>query len=105
MDNNQEKQLSPYQIKRMEDAKALAKQVADSLNTMSYEEAIEHFNKTLSQEHRTLQQCYTNMVFAWIKHVASDEYKVDGRNEASKEACQKLLAFMKENNIEKMPFI
>lgn len=41
------------------------------------------FIEAMSREHRTLQQSFTRLVFMWIEHCATDEYRHDLRNEAT----------------------
>jgi len=49
------------------------------------------FVDRMDNEHRTLQQAFTGVCLAWIQHCASDEYRHDGRNEASHAIAKKLL--------------
>ena len=71
------------------DAKELTNDITNYLNT--YGDKSEEFNNAMSTEHRTLQQNFTRLCLAWIEHCASDEYRTDGRNEASKNTAQALL--------------
>ncbi len=41
--------------------------------------------------HRTLQQNLTRFCVEWLKVCASEDYRYDGRNEASHEVAKKLL--------------
>ena len=41
------------------------------------------FCDSMQREHRTLQQAFTELCYEWLKTCASDDYKYDGRNEAS----------------------
>ena len=71
----------------------LAKVVAGAINSFGFD--YKAFCKQMQTEHRTLQQTYTNLCLAWIKHLAeSDDFCFDGRNEASrrisKEICEKV---------------
>ena len=72
----------------------------------------EDFNKSMSNEHRTSQQSFTRLCLQWIEHVASDNYKTDGRNECSKKTAIAIIDAFKNNPInynanpsETMPFI
>ena len=67
--------------------------LTDYLNSFSNKSP--EFNLFMSSEHRTLQQSFTRLCLGWIEHVASDEYRTDGRNEGSKEICKKLLDLFK----------
>lgn len=74
----------------MNDSKKLANEITNYLNTFG--DKSEAFNEAMSTEHRTLQQNFTRLALAWLEHVASDEYRTDGRNEASKVMCKDLKA-------------
>jgi hypothetical protein len=73
----------------MTDSKKLADEITNYLNTFGGKS--EEFNNAMSTEHRTLQQNFTRLVLGWIEHVASDEYRHDGRNEASHNTCKQLM--------------
>lgn len=45
----------------------------------------------MSTEHRTLQQSFTRLCIEWIKYVASDEYRFDGRNEENHKVCKEIV--------------
>ena len=64
-------------------------QITAYVNSMSLHP--EKFNKAMSNEHRTLQQSFTKLCMQWLEHVASDDYRYDGRNEASHAICEELL--------------
>jgi len=76
-------------IKSKEMAKELVEKITDFVN--SYSLKSEQFNEAMSREHRTLQQSFTRLCLKWLEHVASDEYRTDGRNEASHELCKDLI--------------
>lgn len=68
-----------------------AKICADSVNPMGF--SPEKFAKAMGRQHRTLQQNFTRVCFAWIQHLASLEAnEYDLRNKASVETCRKILA-------------
>lgn len=69
--------------------KRLVVEITDFVNSYSLDQ--DQFNQTMSREHRTLQQSFTRLCLKWIEHVASDEYRTDGRNEASHDICDKLI--------------
>jgi hypothetical protein len=71
------------------EAKEITSAITNYLNSFSNKS--EAFNQAMSNEHRTLQQTFTKLCLAWIEHVASEEYRVDGRNEASKNTCKDIL--------------
>ena len=45
----------------------------------------------LTAEHRTLQQTFTRLAIAWLRVCASEDYRYDGRNEASHIVAKELL--------------
>ena len=53
----------------------------NGLNTMGFDP--KPYVNLMCRQHRTLQQSFTRLCFAWLKTVASDGYGYDGRNEAS----------------------
>ena len=75
-------------------------QITAYVNSMSLHP--EKFNKAMSNEHRTLQQSFTKLCLQWIEYVASDEYRYDGRNEASYKTAALLVRFH-EINIGTLP--
>jgi hypothetical protein len=81
------------------EAKELTSEITTFLNT--YGDKSPEFNKAMSNEHRTLQQTFTRLCLAWIEHVASDEYRTDGRNEASKNTCKAILEGFEKIQAEK----
>jgi hypothetical protein len=46
--------------------------------------------EAMIRHHRTIQQNFTRLAVEWIKMCASDEYRTDGRNEASHKICSDL---------------
>ena len=73
----------------MSDAKNLTNDITNYLNTFG--DKSDEFNSAMSSEHKTLQQNFTRLVLRWIEHVASEDYRTDGRNEASKNTCKQLM--------------
>jgi len=59
----------------------------------------EEFCNEMSREHRTLQQSFTRLCLQWIEHVASEEYRTDGRNEGSKAVAKELLKGFKDQRV------
>jgi hypothetical protein len=78
-----------------EKTKEVVNDITDYVNTYSRRD---DFNKLMSMEHRTLQQSFTRLCLRWIEHVSKEEYRTDGRNEQSKDICQKIVNDFKEKN-------
>lgn len=72
-----------------ENPEQLATTIADSINYLSFDAM--PFCNSMSTQHRTLQQSFTRLCFAWIKFVASDNYETDARNFAAKEKCKEIV--------------
>ena len=82
---------------RLEKLKKLVSNITDHVN--SFNRDGNSFNEIMSREHRTLQQSFTRLCFQWIEHVASEDYKTDGRNEWSKKISIELIEqFQKLDN-------
>jgi|TARA_B100001094_G_C17426676_1_gene437160 hypothetical protein len=81
------------------DAKELANEITNYLNTYG-NKSIE-FNEAMSREHRTLQQNFTRLCLGWIEHCASDDYRTDGRNEASQNTAKAILEGFEKVQAEK----
>lgn len=57
-------------------------------------------------DHRTLQQKFTSLCLGWVETVGASNYGFDGRNQHSHEQCEKIVKFMRENDIySNMPLI
>ncbi len=77
---------------RRKSSKEVVRVVSDYLNIISDDDEIGEFVEGFSNEHRTLQQGFTRLTMAWLRHLASlGEYQYDGRNEASVKLAKKLL--------------
>lgn len=65
--------------------------LSDFVNDMARDE--EQFIVSMGREHRTLQQSFTGLCFAWVKECAEKAKKKDFdlRNEYSVEKCQEIL--------------
>lgn len=65
------------------DAREVAEMMSRFCNVMTHNK--EEFIEEMSYEHRTLQQCFTNLCFAWIRKCAEkhDDGNFDARNEWS----------------------
>ena len=66
---------------RDERNKQNAEQVAEMLNVFGFDN--DGFCDAMCRQHRTLQQNFTRLCIAWLATCASDDYRYDGRNEAS----------------------
>lgn len=71
------------------EAKELTNVITNYVNTFGDKST--EFNSAMGNEHRTLQQSFTKLALKWIEHVASDDYRTDGRNEDSKKTAKLLL--------------
>ena len=80
-----------------------AQKVAEMLNSFTFD--YEGFCKAMSNEHRTLQQSFTRLCIHWLCTCASDEYRYDGRNEASHEVAKALVESQDADFIGNLPFI
>lgn len=86
-----------------EKAKKDAEQVADMLNNMTFNN--EDFCKEMTNQHRTLQQNFTRLCIHWLCTCASDDYRYDGRNEASHNIAKALMTSQDADFIGNIPFI
>ena len=84
-------------------ATELAVTVSDAINSFKFKN--DEFVQEMNKEHRTLQQNFTKLCLAWIKHVGSENYHFDDRNSASHETCKELCKTMEEKNIGYLPII
>ncbi len=80
-----------------------ATKVADMLNVFGFD--YDGFCEAMSREHRTLQQSFTRLCIHWLCTCASDDYKYDGRNEASHEVAKALIESQDADFIGNIPFI
>lgn len=74
----------------------LVNEITNFVNSFTPDE--DGFIKSMSREHRTLQQSFTKLVLRWLEFVASDEYRYDGRNEASHTIVKELIETFLKNN-------
>lgn len=68
--------------------------ISDFVNNFGLDE--KEFISLLEREHRTIQQSVTKLMLKWLEHVASPEYRTDGRNEGSKQTAQWMLTAWNE---------
>lgn len=83
--------------------KEVAEVMSDYVNSMSHDpkEFVDAFNN----QHRTLQQSFTKLCMAWLENCASDDYRTDGRNEASHKISKEMIeAFQKFKETERTGF-
>ena len=92
------------------DIQKLVSEITDFVNSYTVEENA--FIEAMSHEHHTLQQSFTRLVLRWLEYVASDEYRHDGRNEASHKIASELINTFKQfhenmrnNPSDYLPFI
>lgn len=81
----------------LKEIQEIVESVTDVVNTFG-DGQTDTFIHQMSFQHKTLQQSFTRLCFKWIEAVASDEYKVDGRNQHSHEICKKVVSTMKPLN-------
>ena len=77
--------------------------VSEMLNSYSFNN--EEFCKEFAKEHRTLQQNLTRLCIHWLCTCASDDYRYDGRNEASHNIAKALIESQDADFIGSIPFI
>ena len=80
-----------------------AQKIADMVNNFSFDPNM--VCKALEREHKTLQQTFTRLCIAWLCTCASDEYRTDGRNEASHNVAKALIESQDADFIGAIPFI
>lgn len=85
-----------------ENEEQIADKVASMLNNISIEPRA--IAENMARQHRTLQQSFTALCFAWIKKCAAmkEEGRYDGRNEYSVKKCAEIVAALELHN---PPFI
>ena len=82
---------------------ANVEKVSLMLNSMGFNP--EEFCKEFTKEHRTIQQNLTRLCIHWLCTCASDDYRFDGRNEASHEIAKALIESQDADFIGCIPFI
>lgn len=82
--------MQQQNTKTMKTAEEAVLAMSDFVNNFGVDEKA--FIEKMSYEHRTLQQSFTKLCLKWLEFVASDEYRFDGRNEASHKVAKDLLA-------------
>ena len=89
------KELDFYSAK-MENAKKVTSLLSDFLNNFQYKENSAYFNEAMSREHRTLQQNFMRLIMGYLEFCASEDYRTDGRNQASKELAKVVMKALEE---------
>jgi len=82
-------------------AKDLVEKVTDFINTFSLGGKCDEFTEAMCREHRTLQQSFTRLCLAWLEKCASDDYRHDGRNEASHKLAKEMIEAWKATKTSK----
>lgn len=80
-----------------------AERIANLLNSFQFNP--ERVCLAMTREHRTLQQSFTRLCIQWLCTCASDEYRYDGRNEASHLIAKALIESQDPDFIGDIPFI
>ena len=70
-------------------SKEVVNNVTDYLNSFSNKN--KEFIQEMNREHRTLQQNFTKLCMEWLENCASEEYRFDGRNEASHKISKEMV--------------
>lgn len=85
-----------------ENEEQIADKIANMVNCFGIEPKL--IAENMARQHRTLQQSFTALCFAWIKKCAAmkEEGRYDGRNEYSVTECAKIAAAFELHN---PPFI
>ena len=79
----------------------LADRISDYLNTFSSDSYADTLVDRMARTHRTLQQSFTMFVCKWLEHAASEDYRFDGRNEASHKVAQDMIEGFKAKFAER----
>ena len=76
-----------------------ASEVSGMLNSFSFSDRM--FCEAMGMEHRTLQQSFTRLCLAWLKHCSGEDYErlADGRNEASHRTAKAIIEYCEEADI------
>lgn len=82
-----------------------AKAITDAVNSMGFDDNM--FCEAMAREHRTLQQSFTRLCLAWLKHCATDTYgkNTDARNEAAHRIAKELVEARPDLFDGALPFI
>jgi hypothetical protein len=72
-------------------SKKLAADLTNFVNTYSGRERAELLIADLDREHNTLQQSLMRFIAMYIEHVASANYRFDGRNQGAHTMCKSIV--------------
>ena len=87
-------ELSKYEQELKTNSEKIVADLAKLVNSMSFKP--DYFIDAMSREHRTLQQSFTKLCLQWLEYVASDEYRIDARNEGSHEVCKRIIEMWRD---------
>ena len=89
--------------------RSIADDICNLVNSFDFNSAccLKKICEGIAMQHKTLQQNFTRLCFAWIKYVATSEhYSVDDRNKATKVKCDRIYQVMsKDSAWDFLPFI
>jgi len=83
----------------MENSEALklANALENYVNVLNMGKRTDQFIEEMSRLHRTNQQSFTRLMFAWLEHVASEDYRFDPRNQDAHEMCKKIMSLLEKD--------
>ena len=81
--------IDNYSAAEIERTKAAVEAMSNFVN--NYGHSPELFARLMANEHRTLQQSFSKLMLVWLEYIATDEYRTDGRNEASQMVAKRLI--------------
>jgi len=86
--------LSKHEQELKDRSEKIVKELTGLVNSMSFKP--DYFIEKMSRDHRTLQQSFTKLCLQWLEYVASDEYRIDARNEGSHEVCKRIIEMWRD---------
>lgn len=87
-----------YIMQRQQNADACVQAFTTMVNSMSLDPT--PFIMSMNRQHRTLQQSFTRLCFAWIEHCASEEYRTDLRNEQTKKISEEIKMIVEQFKLQ-----
>lgn len=94
--------LQENERKEFEKVQKIVKDLTDFVNSFSLDKN-QFFILAMSREHRTLQQSFSRLVFSWLEFCASEYYRTDARNEATKKIASEMIEKFKASNYNYLP--
>ena len=85
------------------DALEFQQAVSDFVN--SFNPDSEQFIRHMAGDHRTIQQAFTKLCLQWLERVADDDYRTDGRNEASQKVAKELIELWYNADRSRHPYV